>query len=84
MRAMPFRVASEASVRFSEPVLRIGDDIIQAGEPVPSWDYLSRVSVVGSFTVDADELCRTSGLGNGVDEGKVVSYQVCELLGKDL
>lgn len=62
MRAMPFRVASDKSVSFTEPSLRMGDRHIAAGDPAPTWDYLTWSTVSGGFSVDEDELLRSTAL----------------------
>lgn len=62
MRAMPFRTASDAAVEFSEPRLRVGDVMIYAGDPAPTWDYLASASVYGGVKVHANELLRSTGL----------------------
>lgn len=62
MRAMPFRTASEESVEFGPPRLRLGDVFIEAGKPASTWDYLTTSTVLGSVRVDADELLRSTAL----------------------
>lgn len=64
MRAMPFRVASETSVHFVEPQLQVGDSLVAAGEPAPTWDYLTPVTVIGAFTINATELQLSTGIEN--------------------
>lgn len=62
MRAMPFRTASDYSVKFAPPRLRVGDALIESGKPAPTWDYLTTSTVVGGVQVDATELLRSTAL----------------------
>ncbi|MBB1517268.1 hypothetical protein H5398_15025 [Tessaracoccus sp. MC1679] len=62
MRAMPFRTASEASVQFTPPRLQVGDAIFEAGDAVPSWDFLAAPTILGFFRVEPDELLRSTGM----------------------
>ncbi len=62
MRAMPFRTASDAAVEFAEPRLQVGDLIIDAGDPSPTWDYLVSSSVFGRVKVHTNELLLSTGL----------------------
>lgn len=62
MRAMPFRTASDYSVQFTPPSLRVGDIIVEAGKPAPTWDYLTTSTVLGGVRVDTAELLRSTAL----------------------
>lgn len=62
MRAMPFRTASEGSVQFSAPRLLVGDATFDAGEAVPTWDFLAAPTILGSFLVEREELLRSTGM----------------------
>lgn len=64
MRTMPFRTASDDSVEFSEPRIRVGEVLINAGDPVSTWDYLTEVSVIGNVKVSPDELLGSTGLSD--------------------
>lgn len=80
MRAMPFRVASDSSVVFTEPRLSMGDTVIVAGDPAPTWDYLTTSIVIGGFTVDESELLRSTALTDLAGLGAVLQVD-CQATG---
>lgn len=62
MRAMPFRVATDAAVQFTQPSLHLGDVQIASGEPAPTWDFLTSSTIIGKVRVDENELRRSTAL----------------------
>lgn len=62
MRAMPFLVATPSCIDFHEPQLQIGDVVHVAGDPVPTWDYMASIDILGSAQIDQEELLSSTGL----------------------
>ena len=76
MRVMPFRVASDASITLSKPTLRFGETVVEAGDDVSGWDYLTPVTITGQFAVDPEELHRSTAL-NDFEPVRVVMQVNC-------
>lgn len=64
MRLMPFRTATDSSVRCRTPALRIREKAYGPDSAVPEWDYLTEVTVEGELAVDADLLLTSTGLAS--------------------
>ncbi|MFK5160319.1 hypothetical protein ACI3QN_06800 [Propionibacterium freudenreichii] len=76
MRVMPFRVASDASITLSKPTLSFGETVVEAGDDVTGWDYLTPVTITGQFAVDPEELHRSTDL-NDFEPVRVVMQVNC-------
>ena len=62
MKVMPFRVADDAAVEVSEPLLVCGEGSFQPHELVTSWDYLSEIQIATSVKVHEEVFRSQTGM----------------------